>query len=158
MARGFQFRLEAVKRVRREAERARQRILAQALRERLELDREGLRVQREIGRVREEIKAVSQESELDVMRLRQWELYRGRLAGNLEEIQAKRNDVDDRVNVERGQLLEAVKKRKAIDRLFEKQWSRHQDELRRGERRMTDEFANVGYLGRQQEATRGIGA
>jgi flagellar export protein FliJ len=158
LARSFQFRLEAVRRVRRESERVQQRILAQALRELLELDREDLQVQREIGRIREEVKAVSQQPELDVLRLRQWELYRGRLAGNLEKIEAKRKDANGRVDVERGKLLEAVKKRRAIDRLFEKQWSRHQDEMRREERRMTDELANVGFLGRQSEATRGIGA
>lgn len=147
-----------VRRVRREEERARQRKLAQTLRDLLIWDDEFLRVQQEIDRASEEIKIMVRQAELDVLRLRQWELFRGRLKDNLEEIRGKKAELNRRLTTERGELLEAVKKRKALDRLYEKQWSRYQDELRREERTMTDEMANVEFLRLQAEAMQEIEA
>lgn len=141
MARRFQFRLAAVLKVRRHRLDEARRVVA---------DR-----QRHIARIREQIHAcqdgivgalgqsreVQSASTPDIVTLRRCRSYVGAMEQAIAAAQVRMAREEEQLRQEQGRLAQANKEVKIIEKLRERQWSRHQEEHQREERIENDEIS-----------------
>ncbi len=154
MARSFRFRLETVRRLRKQAMDAQRRVVAEAV--------------QAVAGVEERIAALTLErhgaadQSRDAMRIHCFDLvslsgqhiYRGwldrEIAKSNESLAQKRAELD----AERERLAETSKELKVIEKLRERQWKRFCVKLAREEQVANDEAALQMYLRRQREQRR----
>ncbi|HNQ22327.1 MAG TPA: hypothetical protein PKK06_04465 [Phycisphaerae bacterium] len=147
----FRFRLEAVRRVRRQAQDAQQRVVAGEQRELLRLEEnvrqctEQLRAQVQAGR------RTLLGTALDVPLLRRQQFYRGWLQRQILETQATADAQQAKLAREREKLAELSRRLKVIEKLREKQWLRHRTEAQRAEQVETNEIGNQMYVRQRVE-------
>ncbi len=84
------------------------------------------------------------QSILDLDELRRRQLYQHGLERALDLLEQERTKRHQQLTFERGKLVETMKHRKAIDKLREKRWTAHVEQLRREEQKATDETAGTG--------------
>ena len=150
MARRFRFRLEAVQRIRTNDRDRRRRVVAEAVR--------AMRsVQQRIDDCNELLRAsvdrtsdLQRSQRIDMHSLRSQRFYGGYLHRQLllagEELVARQTELDAR----RGELTEATKRLRAVEKLRERQWERHRRQLAREEQADADEDALQKYIRRIQ--------
>lgn len=141
MAKTFRFRLETVQRLRMEARDRQQRAVADAASvcEGTEKVRRALDV-----RLRENVEQMRlsrTHGVLDVALMRAAHLHSGWLSRRMAEVDLELKDRRTRLAIERKKLTEAMAKLKAIEKLRERQWRRHQLETDREEQAVLDETA-----------------
>lgn len=150
MARRFRFRLEAVQRIRKDDRDRRRRGVAEAVR--------AIRsVQQRIDDCNEQLRAsvdrtsdLQRSQRIDMPLLRSQRYYAGHLHGQLllagEELGTRQEELDAR----RGELAEATKRLRAVEKLRDRQWERHRQQLAREEQADADEAALQKYIRRAQ--------
>ncbi len=150
MARRFRFRLEAVQRIRTDERDRRRRVVAEAV-------RAIQSVQQRIDDCNEQLRAsvdrtsdLQRSQRIDMPSLRSQRYYAGYLHGQLllagEELATRQAELDAR----RGELTDATKRLRAVEKLRDRQWERHRQKLVREEQVDADEAASQKYVRRAQ--------
>lgn len=142
----FRFRLEAVRKVRRQAQDAQQRAVAGILRE---IGQTEAGVRRLTEELRAEVGATRSAQSiqrLDLARIRGHQFHQTWLQGRVLEAQTELTQQRARLEQERAKLTEAARRLKVIEKLRERQWERFCIEERRAEQRESDEVANQLHL------------
>ncbi len=150
MARRFRFRLEAVQRIRTDDRDRRRRGVAEAVR--------AIRsVQQRIDDCNEQLRAsvdrtsdLQRSQRIDMPLLRSQRYYAGYLHGQLllagGELDTRQEELDAR----RCELAEATKRLRVVEKLRDRQWERHRQQLAREEQADADESALQKYIRRAQ--------
>lgn len=154
MARRFRFRLETVRRLRKQTMDAQRRVVAVAVRAvTLVEERIAVLTRRRFGAVGQSRDAMRSHC-LDLVSLRGQQVYRAwldhEIAKSNESLAGKRVDLE----VERAKLAETSKELKVIEKLRERQWKRFCVEIAREQQAANDEAALQMYLRRQREQRR----
>ena len=153
MAKKFRFRLEAVRKVRAQERDVHRRAVADAV-------RAASRVEARLAQLSDELRATLNLQRgarrmvlADVVVLRGQQTYRNelhrRIGEALQELTQRRRDVDAR----RAELAEVSKRVKVIEKLRDKQWTRHRVEVQREAQMDSDETAVQRYLRACRAAT-----
>jgi len=147
----FRFRLEAVRKVRQQAQDAQQRVVAGVLRE---IGQTEVGVRRLTEELRAEVGATrtaQSAQRLDLARIRGHQFRQTWLQGRILDGQTELARQQARLEQERAKLAEASRRLKVIEKLRERQWERFVTEERRAEQRDNDETANQLHLRRAQK-------
>jgi len=154
MAKRFEFRLEALLKIRKQAEDACKRAVADRLRS------IGV-VQGEIAVLQDQIRseigafrrthAVGRLDVTQVMRHRHWliHLHQGALMGH-----ARLAELQRRLQEDRAALAETRKRVRILEKLKERQYERYRRDLDRAEVRQNDEIGNILYVREKVLGTR----
>jgi flagellar FliJ protein len=137
----FQFRFETLLTTRRSAEEIRQKELAEARRE-LAAEQTALRDKK--SRLRR-CMIDQHQAQRDGFRAPAIQLYApflARLEREISALQKRVTAAERKVNQKRGALIEAVKKRKMLEKLKEKDRKAHLDAMTRRERKFMDDVAS----------------
>ena len=143
MARGFQFRLEVVRRVRGQAQDAQRRVVADAVRtvqvveKRIEKLNQDLH--RSICRSRDD----RMNLRVDVFSLRGHQMFQSSVHRHLIEASRQLTERQAVLNAERVGLAGASKRLKAIEKLREKQWNRYTKAIQKREQAAYDETSTI---------------
>jgi flagellar FliJ protein len=146
MAKRFQFRLEAVLRVRREAQEAQQRQVAEAVRALTDVETS---IEVMARQMRESLLSSAgdrAESLLSVSALCSGERFRGWLHRKILEGTAQAGDLRARLEVERQKLADVRRQTRVIETLREQRWKKYVEWSAREEQRDTDEAAAQQWL------------
>ena len=158
MARGFRFRLEVVRRLRKQAQDAQRRVVAGAVRSVAEAQNRLTELAGElrstVGRTRETQRA----RRIDVVSLQRHQLYRGWLYRRRMEAREELGRRHVELDRQRENLAEATKQLKVIEKLREKQKMRYDLRVERQERAAYDEAALQTHRRRYAGPIRGIRA
>ena len=141
MAKRFQFRLETVLRVRRDAQEAQQRRVADAARAVRTIESQIEVMARQMRESLREIAARRGGTILDVDELRRGERFRAWLDRKVVEAAEEASRRREQLEVERRELAEAHKQVRVIETLRARQWQRHRQAGEREERQSADEAA-----------------
>lgn len=143
MARGFQFRLEVVRRVREQAQNTQRKVVADAIRalQKVEKRIEQLHqsLHRSICRSRDD----RMNARVDVFSLRGHQMFQARIHRHLLDASRELMSRQAVLAAERVVLAEANKKLKAIEKLREKQWNRYKKDMQKKEQADYDEASVV---------------
>ena len=140
----FHFRLDPVLRHRRIVEDERQRELARLLRERMILEAQLRSTQEGISDDKQRMGGALV-GRVDVGRVRAHAAYAGQAAVRAQQIAMKLMALHRQAEQARSALLEAVRGRKAVERLKEKQHRRWLERRKRHETAELDELATQAY-------------
>ena len=144
----FRFRLEAVRKVRQQAQDAQQRVVAGVLRE-IGQTESGIRQLTEELRAEVGASRTAQSFErLDLTVIRGHRFRQTWLQGRILDGREELARQQARLAQERDKLAEASRRLKVIEKLRERQWERFSTEERRAEQRENDEIANQLHLRR----------
>jgi len=143
MARTFQFRLETVRRLRGQELDARRRDVAEAA-------REVQAVQRRIADLAESARAnlthtLASQSGMDIPVIRMHYVHHGYLARQAVNAELRLGECRSELAARRRKLHESHAKARAIDKLYERQKSRFDQEQQKEERKSEDELAAQVY-------------
>ncbi len=125
MANGFRFRLEVVRRLRRQALDAQRRVVAEAVRSVARVQDRIAQLMQELGASMHNARDAQQAGRLDVVSLRAYQHHRGRLHRRSLEARQELAKKEAELNAEREKLAEAMKRLKVIEKLREKQKLRY---------------------------------
>lgn len=146
MAGRFRFRLEVVRRVRKQAQDMQRRVVADAIQAAQEVENRMGRLTEELDRTMDRSRDARRLHELDISALRGHQVYRGcihrRLLESATELVKRRATLD----VERSKLAETTKRLKAIEKLRERKLASHVKTLEREEQAGYDETAAGLYM------------
>ena len=146
MAGRFRFRLEAVRRVRKQTQDTQRRVVAGAVQAVQEVENRMGRLTEELDLTMDRSRDARRPRDLDISALRSHQVYRGcihrRLLESATEIVKRRATLD----VERSKLAETTKRLKAIEKLRERKLASHVKALEREEQAGHDETAAGLYL------------
>lgn len=146
MAGRFRFRLEAVRRVRKQALDAQRRVVADAVQAVQEVENRMGRLTEELDLTMDRSRDARRLYDLDISALRSHQVYRGcihrRLLESATELVTRRATLD----VERSKLAETTKGLKAIEKLRERELASHFKALAREEQAAYDETAAGLYM------------
>ena len=145
MAGRFRFSLEVVRRVRRQAQDAQRRAVADAVRTVTAVENRIEQLTRELADTMDRTRDVHRPGRLDIASLRGHQFYRGHLHRRILESGAELSGRQTELQRERAKLAEATKQLKVIEKLREKHWQRHLTEVRRAEQAAFDEAALQVY-------------
>jgi len=156
MARRFEFRLEAVRTVRRQTRDTQRRVVGEAARAVAGARERIARLNRYLDGAADEVRALQQPGRLDMGALKGHQLHCNSLNRAIEhttaDLAAKREELTRR----QAELDEAAKRLKVIEKLRDKQWARHRVEVAREEQQRTDEAA-LEMFRRRKAVETGIG-
>jgi len=137
----FKFRLEVVRRIRKEAQDAQRRVVGEAIRSLQD-------TQGRIARLGEQLEGATQDARdvqsgrfLNMAWLRSHHLHQGYMRRHVVSAQAELNGRRTRLDEERAKLAEVTKRLKAIEKLRERRKTQHDAGLRRREQADLDEAA-----------------
>jgi flagellar FliJ protein len=140
----YSFRLEALLKHRKHQEEALQRELALARRQML-AEQKILQSQKASLRQHQSELQLRQQQGRRVSEILLVVDYLGKLAQDLEKQQKRVAAAEQAFQKTRRDLIEAVKKRKILEKLKERQWERHERGLRKKERDAMDEVAATRF-------------
>jgi flagellar protein FliJ len=146
VAKRFRFRFETMLKIRRQREDQHKRVVAERLGEIRQVQQELERVERLTNEGLDTIRAVQQFGRIDMqqaMAQRGWVTHLHKTALNAE---AQLRGLEARLAQERAALAEAAKQRRIIEKLKERQLSRHRIEEQRIETLMTDDLTTTRYV------------
>jgi flagellar export protein FliJ len=155
MARKFEFRLEAVERVRRRARDAQRRAVARSLGELNAVDAVIAGYQHELGLTLDLARACQAAVHLPMAQLRDQHLYRGWLRRRIDDTGEERKRRLGALRAAQAALAEASKQLRVIEQLRERQWAAHAAALAKAEQLAVDEAALQGHRRATTEATSG---
>ena len=147
MAKRFVFRLEAVLRVRKQAEDLQRQVVADHARRVADDQDQARRLASGLDTQREAARLEHQTQKLDLAALRCRYFYMARLDRELIEARRRFEESEVALQQERTKLGTLSARRKVIDKLREKQWSRHQTEIKRAQQAQDDEVAARPFMG-----------
>jgi len=154
MARRFRFRLETVRRLRKQALDAQRRVVADAVQALVRVEERIAVLTRRWHGVVDQSRDAMRIQRLDLVSLSGHQVYRGWLDQEIgkskESLGRKRAELD----AERARLAETSKELKVIDKLRERQWERFSVKIAREEQVANDEAALQMYLRRQRKQRR----
>jgi len=155
MAKRFRFRLDVVERVRRQKRDQHRRTVAEAVRAVRHMEDYTASLSDQLRRCVEEMVLAQSHVSLDVALVRTQEYHRNWLHRQMVnarfELDRRQNDLI----AKRGELAEATKQLRVIEKLRERQWQRHVLEARREEQTISDEMAVTQYLRASAAAAQG---
>lgn len=146
----FVFKLEPLLEARRRREQGRQREVAEVERERLALERMLREHQREIGRGKQELRE-RLAGPLDMRRLRQGSFASLHRVRKAQQVVLQLAGVHRRLDEARGRLLEATRRRRAIELLRDRRFQQWKTALDKAETAMLDDLAGRRAPGRLTE-------
>lgn len=149
MANGFRFRLEVVRRLRRQALDAQRRVVAGAVRSVARAQDRIAQLAQELRGSMYEARDAQQARRVDVVSLRAHQHHRGWLHRRILESEHELERKEAELNTERDKLAEAMKGLKVIEKLREKRKLRYDTAMRRREQAAYDEAALQLYRRRQ---------
>ncbi|UCE60336.1 MAG: flagellar export protein FliJ [Phycisphaerales bacterium] len=143
---GFRFKLEVVRRLRKQAQDTQRRAVAGAIRSVVRVEDRIARLGREVQSTLDGRREAQGVAHVDMACLRGHELYRGWLSYKTREARAELARCQASVNEERDKLATATKELKVIEKLRERQKARYDTWIRRQEQSASDEAALQTYL------------
>ncbi len=146
MAKKFQFRLDVVQRIRRQARDAQQRNVARAVRAVQRVEDHVAVLSEQLRRNMDAASATMTAAGLDVALVRSQEFHRGWLHRQMMLTQETLAERQRELSAERSRLAEATKRLRVIEKLRDKQWDRYIQETTREEQAMSDEMSLVRFL------------
>jgi len=149
----FAFKLEPLLAHRRHVEDEHQRALAQLLREKLILETQIRNHQSTISDDKQTMSSALV-GQVNVDRIRQHAAHSGQVAVRLQQIAYRLLHLNRSIEEARKTLLEAVKQRKAVELLREKQFKRWKQAQDRREAAELDEIGTQIYMRQRAERTR----
>lgn len=159
MAKRFQFRLEAVLKVRRQRRDHCRRVFAEQLRLVQQQERRLVDLREQVQSESRARRSEARRTELDMSLLRSRQYYVGHLQRTIEAQEVERDRLQRELEAERETLVGASRELKVIEKLRERQWERHGMAASRRETIETDE-SSVGLFRRHSAldlAVRGFG-
>jgi len=146
MARRFTFRFATMLKIRRQREDEHKRVVAERLRQIAQTRDHQLVLERQI---REEVDAIRDSQargSIDIQQVMRHRHWLGHLHKGVLEADARVRFLEARLAQERVVLAEAMKQRKILEKLEERQWQRHLHEEEVREMKESDELATVRYV------------
>ena len=145
MLKKFSFSLESVLNVRRMKEEKYEKEFSKAIME-LEQERNTLKeLENRVCEKQLELRMISQ-NPFSSDKILLFEHFLEHLEQDVEKQVKRIEKVSNDVEIKRLQLIEATKDKKIIDKLKDKEYARHHDEVNRQERTILDEIAVTRYL------------
>lgn len=140
----YRFKLEALLTHRRHQEDACQKALAQVQRQ---LAAEQLKLRRKKEEKRENLRRLQriQQKNTNVSAIILHVNYISQLTKSIDEQNLCVRDITKKVNQKRNELIAAMKKRKTLEKLKERQWQAYQKKRLLNERKFMDEIASTRY-------------
>ncbi len=146
MARRFRFRLDVVERVRRSLRDAQQRVVAEAARAVAAARNRETSWTNDLQGSFAGSRMIQSSARIDMTCLLTYQLHRGWLRRTIESAGAEVLEKLHKFEEERTKLAEASKHLKVIEKLRERQWQRHVQEIKREEQAVNDEAAVHMFL------------
>lgn len=146
----FIFQLEPLLKHRQMIEDQAQRALAMGMRQRMILENE-LRRHQETIRDDKQLMGQSLMGQVDVPRIRQHAMHVGQVAVRAQEIGFRMVELHHRIEQARGELVQAMQQRKAVELLRDKQLRRWKREQNRRETSQLDELATQLHVRRMSK-------
>ncbi|MHB1158428.1 MAG: flagellar export protein FliJ [Phycisphaerales bacterium] len=143
----FEFQLEPLLKHRQMIEDEAQRALAMGMRERMILENE-LRRHQETIRDDKQLMGQALVGRVDVPRIRTHAIHVAQVAVRAQQIGFRMVELNRRIEKARVELVEAMKQRKAVELLKDKQFRRWRHEQDRRETAQLDELATQGHVRR----------
>lgn len=141
MAAMFRFRLETVLKVRKQEQETHRRAVAEAVRAVGQAEERISRLSQELRSTFEQRREAQQAACIDVSSLRGHQIYQGWLQRRILESGVELGERERLLAEQRARLADASKRLKVIEKLRERQWTKHQVKLRREEQAGQDETA-----------------
>ena len=140
----YRFKLEALLTHRRHQEDACQKALAQVQRQ---LAAEQLKLRRKKEEKRENLRRLQriQQKNTNVSAIILHVNYISQLTKNIDDQNLFVREITKKVNKKRKELIAAMKKRKTLEKLKERQWQAYQKKMLLNERKFMDEIASTRY-------------
>lgn len=151
MAKKFQFRLEVVRKLREQARDAKRRSVADAVRTLTKAERQVAELTEQLRDTVELNRAERAAPQVDVSALRVGEFYRNWLHHRILEGTLTVARQQTRLSAERAKLGAASARLKAIEKLKERRWARHRQQVGREERAAADEAALQPFVAKLRE-------
>ena len=146
MAKRFQFRLETVRKLRRRAQDAQSRVVAQAAGALASAKRQREDIETRLSQSACDTRDVQTAGALDLNQVRAHQIHRGWLQRELRDTTAELTLRQQTLDAERVKLAGAAKHRKVIEKLHDRRRAYHGDAVRREEQGLTDEAAGQMFL------------
>ena len=146
--RAFRFRLQTLQRIREQKRDAVQRKLAQAERERSELQQCELDVRGELQGLEEHMRRAVSKQQVEVDRVMDGHRHKLSLQARLADLEKAIVQANNEVAQCRNQLIEADRDVKVLEKLHERQLSEHVLQIQAHEAKLLDEAATI-RAGRQ---------
>ena len=146
MAGKFRFRLEVVRRVRKQAQDAQRRVVADAVESIKKLESRIGQLTSDLHRTMDRTRDARRPHQLDLSSLRRHQVYRGCIHGWLLESANELAERQAALDGARSKLAETTKRYKAIEKLRERKWASHVHAFGRAEQVGYDEMAAVRYV------------
>ena len=154
MANRFRFRLEAVRKVRKSKEDQCRRLVARRLRETSRIEAGITALTEQLGWLHGDMRSFaegpSRAGSLDMTLLRRQRVYANYLQGKVAEARGQLADQRAELDREQGELAEARKQVKVIDKLEERRRAQYDLQMHRAERAEADETAGQFVLRRSR--------
>jgi len=140
----YRFKLEALLTHRRHQEEACQKALAQVQRQ---LTAEQLKLRRKKEEKRENLRRLQriQQKNTNVSAIILHVNYISQLTKNIDDQNLCVREVTKKVNQKRNELIAAMKRRKTLEKLKERQWQAYEKKMLLNERKFMDEIASIRY-------------
>jgi flagellar FliJ protein len=155
MAAGFRFRLEVVRRIRKQAQDVQRREVADAVRSLSAVQDRLAALEGQLHVTVNQTRETQQAGLLDLMSLQRHHLYRGWLHRRRVEVREELVRHEEQLDERRARLAEATKQLKVVQKLREKQKTRYDRRMQRQEQAAYDEAAlqiyRRGHSGRVRE-------
>jgi len=152
MAKAFQFRLEVVERLRKQALDRQRRAMAQAVRQVEHAEARVRDVSQQLRDLTLLTRGSKQEGQLDVASLRSQQFHRGWLADQALKVQEALSLRRVELAGEREKLAEATKRLKVMEKLRARQWQRFRKEQNRREQMELDEIGLRKFSGARRDS------
>ena len=146
MAKRFTFRFATMLKIRRQREDEHKRVVAERLRQIAQTRDHRLVLQRQIHDEVEAIRDSQARGSIDIQQVMRHRHWLGHLHKGVLEADARVRFLEARLAQERVVLAEAMKQRKILEKLEERQWQRHLHEEDVREMKESDELATVRYV------------
>lgn len=155
MARKFQFRLDVVRDQRRRTRDEAARVVSEKIGRVVSEQQRVEALSNELRGTLEVARAERGQARMEIAGLRSQQYYSTWLHGRMTETSAALTEAEAQLSVERAKLMQATAKLKAIEKLRERRWKKHQFEIRKEEQAITDEVAGqmVQRLGAMEGRT-----
>jgi flagellar protein FliJ len=154
MAKRFKFRFGTMLKIRKQREDEQKRVVAARLRQIAQVRDQRQALQHQIQAEIDAIRTSQARGAIDIQQVMRHRHWLGHLHKGVLEADARTRFLEARLAQERVVLAEAVKQRRILEKLRERQWVRYQTEESRRETRENDEMSTVRYVfDRHEEAT-----
>jgi flagellar protein FliJ len=146
MAKRFKFRFGTMLKIRKQREDEQKRVVASRLRQIAQVRDQGQALRQQIQDEIDAIRGSQARGAIDIQQVMRHRHWLGHLHKGVLEADARTRFLEARLAQERAVLAEAVKQRRILEKLRERQWLRYQTEEERREIRESDELSTVRYV------------